>query len=191
MQIGGALTKYEKPDAGMFVGTIIDVIELGVVPSRNGFAAQERVRIVWVLDKNNSQGKPYFISEAPTTKWSDGTSGYKKSRLYEISEGVFGTLPPVPYDSELLIGKSNLLFLAKEGEFVKIKGFMPVPSDRIAPKAPSDFKRDKDDPVKRSKRLQRAQQALQQAQINAKVAQSITSPQIGNTETEEEEEILF
>lgn len=164
IQAGGK--KFEKPDAGVFLGTIIDVIDLGLVSSKNPKFPdpQFRIRVVWVLNSNDSEGKPYVIIEQPTAKLSDGGGGSKKSRLYEICEGVFGTAPPVPFESENLIGRSNLLFLAREGDFVNIKGFMPVPAGQIAPTAPAGFVRDKDDPKKQAARLARAQAAAQTAQ---------------------------
>jgi hypothetical protein len=172
IQAGGK--KFEKPDAGVFLGTIIDVIDLGLVPSKNPKFPdpQYRVRIVWVLDKNDSEGKPYCIIEQPTAKLSDGGGGTKKSRLYEICEGVFGTAPPVPFESENLIGRSNTLFLAKEGDYVNIKGFMPVPAGQVPPKAPANFVRDKDDPKKQAARLAKAAQA---AHLSNTPAQAVTS----------------
>ena len=137
---------FEKPEAGIFVGTIIDVVDLGLVPSKNPKFPdpQVRIRIVWVLDKNDSEGRPYRIIEQPTAKLSDGGNATKKSRLYEICEGVFQTAPPVPFESENLMGRSNRLFLAKEGEYTNIKGFMPLLPTDVSPKAPADFVRHKD-----------------------------------------------
>jgi hypothetical protein len=157
--------KFEKPDAGAFVGTVIDVIDLGLVPSKNSKFPdpKNRTRIVWVLDANDSEGKPYVIIEQPPTRMNDGSTGFKKSRLYEIWEGILQAAPQVPYETENLIGKSNLLYLGKEGEFVKILGFMPVPAGKVPPTAPAGFLRDKDDPKKQAARLAKAQAAASQA----------------------------
>ena len=140
--------KFEKPDAGMFLGTIIDVVFLKQVPSKNPKfpEAKDRLRIVWVLDKNDSEGRPYRIIEQPPFRMADGQNNTKKSRLYEIYEGVFNGAIPVPYESEDLIGRSNLLFLVKDGEYTNIKGFLPVPAGQTPPVAPKDFVRDKDKP---------------------------------------------
>ena len=134
--------QFEKPDSGLFLGTIIDVIDLGLVPSKNPKFPESkvRIRIVWVLDKMDSKGRPYRIVEQPTASLTDKP---KKSRLYEICEGVFGSAPPVPFDSELLIGRSNGLFITREGEFANIKGFMPLQPGQVPPTAPADFVRDK------------------------------------------------
>jgi len=155
--------QFEKPDSGLFLGTIIDVVDLGLVPSKNPKFPEPkvRIRIVWVLDKLDSKGKPYRIVEQPTASLTDKP---KKSRLYEICEGVFGSAPPVPFDSELLIGRSNGLFITREGEFANIKGFMPIQPGQNPPKAPADFVRNKD------KKAQEA--ALAAAQQN----QPVTTP---------------
>lgn len=140
--------KFEKPDAGIFIGTIIDAVFLPNVPSKNSQFPEpkDRLRIVWVLDKADSEGRPYRIIEQPPFRIADGGNGSKKSRLYEIYEGVFQGQIPVPYESEDLIGRANRLFLAKEGEYTNIKGFMPLLPGDVAPKAPADFVREKDKP---------------------------------------------
>jgi hypothetical protein len=181
--------KFEKPDAGVFLGTIIDVVDLGLVASKNPQFPdpQLRMRIVWVLDKLDSEGKPYRIIEQPTQKFSDGGNGTKKSRLYEICEGVLGTAPPVPFDPEtVLLGRSNALFLAKEGEYTNIKGFMPVPQGQTAPKAPADFVRHRDRPT--SQPNQNAAQAAQVAQARQATAAPATAPA---TTTETEADVQF
>jgi hypothetical protein len=177
--------KFEKPDAGAFLGTVIDVIDLGLVPSKNPKFpdAKNRTRIVWVLDKNDSEGKPYVIIEQPPTRMNDGGGGSKKSRLYEIWEGILQAAPTVPYETENLIGKSNLLYLGKDGDFVKILGFMPVPFGKTPPTAPAGFVRDKDDPKKQAARLARAQAAAGQARPAA--------PAVTTAPVAESEDIAF
>lgn len=173
--------KFERPDAGAFLGTVIDVIDLGLVPSKNPKFPdpKNRTRLVWVLDKNDSTGKPYVIIEQPPTRMNDGSTGFKKSRLYEIWEGILQAAPAVPYETENLIGKSNLLYLSREGEFVKILGFMPVPAGKTPPVAPAGFVRDKDDPKKQAARAAK-NAAVQAAQTQQSVA-STTAPVPGTS----------
>ena len=142
----GSGKKFEKPDAGIFIGTIIDAVFLPQVPSKNPQFPEpkDRLRVVWVLDKLDSEGKPFRVMEQPPFRIADGGNNTKKSRLYEIYEGVFQGAIPVPYESEDLIGRSNRLFLAKEGEYTNIKGFMPLLPGDVAPKAPADYVRHKD-----------------------------------------------
>lgn len=131
---------FERPDAGLFIGTIIDVVDLGLVQSKNpAFPdAKVRVRIIWVLDKFDSKGKPYTITEQPPASISVGK---KKSRLYEIIEGVTGAAPGSRYDTEALIGRSNQLGIVKDGEYSNIKWFAPVPAGAVPPQAPAGFER--------------------------------------------------
>lgn len=140
--------KFEKPDAGIFIGTIVDAVFLAQVASKNPQFPEpkDRLRIVWVLDKADKEGRPFRVMEQPPFRITDGKNNTKKSRLYEIYEGVFQGSIPVPYESEDLIGRSNRLFLAKEGEYINIKGFMPLLPGDVAPKAPADFVREKDKP---------------------------------------------
>lgn len=149
MQVPNGGKKFEKPDAGIFIGTIVDAVFLPQVPSKNPQFPEpkDRLRIVWVLDKLDSEGKPFRVMEQPPFRISDGGNNTKKSRLYEIYEGVFQGRIPVPYESEDLIGRANRLFLAKEGEYTNIKGFMPLLPGDVAPKAPADFVRHKDKPA--------------------------------------------
>ena len=157
---GGNQFDQPKPDAGMFLGTLIDVADLGFVTPKNpNFPGPpvHRIKLVWVLDKKDKDGKPFIVTQVPPLKMVDGGKGSKKSRLYEIWEGVLGTAPAVPYETEDLIGHSNLLYLAKEGDYVVIKGFMPVPSGQVPPKAPVDFVRDKDDPKRQAARAAKKQ----------------------------------
>ncbi len=149
MQIPVGGKKFEKAEAGVALGTIIDVVDLGLVASKNPQfpEAKYRIRIVWVLNQMDSEGNPKSIIEQPPQRMTDGGGGSKKSRLYEITEGVFGVAPTVSFDPETLIGRSNQLFLVKDGDYTNIKGFLPVPAGTVAPTVPVGFVRAKDKPA--------------------------------------------
>ena len=165
MQIPTGGKKFEQPDAGIFLGTIIDVQFLSQVPSKNPQFPEpkDRLRIIWVLNAIDKEGHPFRVMEQPPFRMADGGNKTKKSRLYEIYEGVFQGQIPVPYDSEDLIGRSNRLFLAKEGEYTTIKGFMPLLPGDVAPKAPADFVRAKDKPAQTAQTTAAAPAARQAA----------------------------
>jgi hypothetical protein len=139
---------FEKPKGGVYPATIIDVFDLGLVPSKNPTYPDPkyRIRIVWVLDAKDTEGRPFRIIEQPPLKISSGSGKYKSSRFYDICLGVLGTPPPNPFNPEALLGKSNQLFLAQEGEFVNIKGFLPLNPGQVAPTAPVGFVRERDKP---------------------------------------------
>jgi len=48
----GKFSPCEQPDAGKFLGTIIDVVDLPNYPTK--FGPKNRVRIVWVLGKTDN-----------------------------------------------------------------------------------------------------------------------------------------
>jgi len=134
---------FEVPDSGEFVGVIADFVDVGPVPTAYGI--KNKVRIVWVLDKNDSEGKPYNAIQQVTA------SIHEKSGLYAIVKSILGTAPVVPFESDVLIGLSRKLFILKEENpnnpakpFANIKAIMPLPAG-VAPLAiPAGFVRAKD-----------------------------------------------
>lgn len=133
---------FEKPESGMFLGTIADFVDLGTVDTK--FGAKRKVRIVWVLDKNDSEGAPFRVIFQATASLNE------KAKLYEIIKNVLGQAPAVPFDSEVLIGRSNQLYVAKEKdpvtgkEYANVKLVAPLPTGAVAPAIPKDFVRAKD-----------------------------------------------
>lgn len=143
---------FEQPDAGVFAGTIIDVVDLGLVKSTyNGETTeQQKIQVIWVLDKSDSQGRPFRIQAMYNANINMNPKSGKKSRLYELIEQIFGTSPSLEFESESLIGRSNQLFLVKETNatsnkvYTNIKGLLPLNQGQVGPKAPADFVRAKD-----------------------------------------------
>ncbi len=132
---------YEKPDSGMFIGIVADVVELYNVPTK--FGPKNKVRIVWILDKNDSQGKPYRVV------FQKNATMHEKSDLYKAVRAILGTAPPVKFDTEGLIGKANQLMVLKEKddagkEFSNVKGISALPIGAVVPKIPAYFVRFKD-----------------------------------------------
>lgn len=141
MLIDNNSKKFEQPDAGVFLGTIIDVVDLGIVKTQ--FGDKPKVRLVWVLDKNDSEGRPFQVIGTYTQSMNE------KSNLFKDIKDILQAPPAVPFESEELIGKSNQLFLVKNADgsgktFTNVKGILPVPAGQAGPKIPSDFIRSKD-----------------------------------------------
>lgn len=136
---------FEKPDTGQFAGTIIDIVDLGKV--RTKFGEKVKVRIVWVLDKNDSEGQPYRVMRQLTA------SVHEKSQLTEVVKGITGQAPVAPFDPDTLIGRSNMLWITKEKDatsgkdFANVKAILPLPAGMAAPPIPQGFVRSKDRPV--------------------------------------------
>jgi hypothetical protein len=153
--------KFEKPDQGLFNGTIIDVVELGpvttIVPGV-GPVTKNKMRIIWVLDKNDSTGKPFQVQGTYTFSMNE------KSLLFKTVQQVYAPqAPPTPFDSEYLMGRSNQLFLIKTANpkdandpYVNVSGLLPLAPGVAAPQAPTGFIRTKDRPAKGTAPAQQA-----------------------------------
>lgn len=137
---------FENPDTGVFNGTIVDIVDLGPQQDKYG-KTKVRLRVVWVLDKNDSEGRPFRAVRHVNAVITDKP---KKSNLYEVVEGVLGTAPPVLFDTEALIGRSNELWIARETDpvtkkvYANIKMINPLKPGVVPPPIPQGFVRDKD-----------------------------------------------
>lgn len=136
---------FENPDSGTFLGTIADVVDLGQVASQYG--TKTKIRIIWVLNANDSEGKPFRVMRQVNATIS--STGPRPSDLYNIVKSVLGVAPPVPFESEELIGKSNLLIIEREEAqnkkvYANIKYIGPLPPGAVPPMVPTDFVRSKD-----------------------------------------------
>ena len=114
---------------------------------RNKFGEDKvRIRIIWVLDKLDSEGKPFRVMREVNASIADKP---KKSSLYEIVEGVFGRAPQVPFDDETLINRSNELTVVRETDpktgkvYANIKAILPLPAGAVPPAIPQGFVRAK------------------------------------------------
>ncbi len=152
--------KFEKPSPGIWLGRTIDVVELGSVPSKGGFPAQVRTRIVWVvapvpgqgLSVVDSEGRQFRHMEQPPSKMTPPTK-YQASRMYKLAEQVFGGADkiPTPFDDEFFMDRVNQLVLVTNGpmgEFRTIAAMMPVPPAMMSlvPAVPTGYVREKDRP---------------------------------------------
>ena len=143
--------QFAKPATGKYVGTVIDVVDLGLCKPKNNNPAfsnepVRRVQIIWNLV--GPDGKLIEYSEAPPNKLGTGGGQFKPTRLYTIVSGINAAPPPQPFatfDVESIIGKSNELFIVKTGDGdnarSEIAGFLPVPPGVNPPGIPSDYKR--------------------------------------------------
>ena len=135
---------FENPETGRFNGTIIDVIDLG--PRTNRFGESKvRLRIIWVLDRNDSEGNPFRVMRELNATVADKP---KKSNLYEIAEAVMGVPPAVGFDTDVLIGRSNELTIVRETQaatgkvYANIKVILPLAAGVVGPPIPQGFVRD-------------------------------------------------
>ncbi|MDA4130147.1 MAG: hypothetical protein OK457_05215 [Thaumarchaeota archaeon] len=165
---------FEVPETGTYNGTIIDVVDLGKVLTQ--FGEKVKIRILWALNKNDSEGKPYRVMRQVTASVNE------KSALYEIVKGVFGTAPPVPFDSETLIGRANTLVIVKETDaktgktYGNVKVILPLQAGAVPPPVPQGFTRAKDRPATLSGATAQSAAPVATPAVLAPVTQAVSQP---------------
>lgn len=157
--------EFEKPKNGPYIGVVVDVVDLGLVVT--GFGPKAKIRIVWLLNSKDSEGNYFQVMSQVNA------SANEKSALYGIVKGILGVVPAPPFDAEILIGKSNQLFVVQEPSadgkktFANVKVILPLPDGTPPMAIPAGFVRSKDRPKDQPRQAQTqtsAQQAPQQAQ---------------------------
>lgn len=132
---------YETPETGEFLGTIIDVIDVG--KKMTPWGEKHKLQIAWVLNALDSQGKPFrILREMPI-------SMNEKSNLYQTARDVFAPqiLPPGAFETEWLVGRANRLFIKKElpndkgRVYANIISIMPLKAGDVPPVVPGDYVR--------------------------------------------------
>jgi hypothetical protein len=141
---------FQTPESGTFIGTLIDVVDLGIVNTQYGPKA--KLRLVWVLGKIDGSGYAVDTDGVPFRVISQvNASANEKSTLYKLAKGILGAPPPAPFNTDILIGKSNMLFVVKETApdgkiYANVQGVLPMPAGVPALPAPPGFVRSQDKP---------------------------------------------
>jgi hypothetical protein len=156
--------EFELPASQRYYARIIDVIEYEQDIPKYNKTNVPHLTIVWVLNASDSEGRPFRVTLNMTR-----TSIHEKTTLYKVASAILGTAPPVPFDTESLLGIPSLLMVQQEKAqngrvYANVKIIMPVtPTEmQYIPSVPAGFVRDKDKAVadqKRSKIKQNAQQS--------------------------------
>ncbi len=133
---------FEKPDTGLFLGVLADIIYVKDKPTR--FGPKDVARLVWVLNAKDTEGNYYRVmTEA-------NQSMHENARLYAIIKDIqLGTPPAVPFDPDSLIGTVRKLVVVREKsedgtkDFANIKAYTkPDAGETFA--VPTGFVRSKD-----------------------------------------------
>jgi hypothetical protein len=160
MEIGQGKVFY-KPEAGMYLGKIIDVVEKPGVTTKYG--PKNKVLIVWTITQMNGQqyldpeGQPFQATAYVTANIQEKSTQPLFRNLFKILYGVLGGAPPLITQTsqleQVLLGRANGLMLTKEpnpekqGDFyVNIVGIMPLGPGQPIPPTPTGFVRAKDRP---------------------------------------------
>jgi hypothetical protein len=185
--------KFEKPDAGMFPGTIIDVVDMPNVPTIYG--PKNKVRIMWVLGKLDntplldSEGKPMTVAGFYNATISENSNLTKIVK--QVLNGPMPLITSTEQLAQLLIGRSSMLFLVKsdnpknpQDPYTNVNGAAPLPQGLLAPPIPQGYVRE----ILRPKLVagqatyaspqaaQQAQQAQQQFQQQPQYAPAPPTP---------------
>src|SRR5208282_827763 len=97
----GPAKEYPIASEGAVMIVLADVEDLGMQNTEK-YGPKPQVRLTWVVDEQDAEGNYFVIRRAFTNSLHDNAF------LYPVVKDILGKVPPVPYDLELLIGKSNL-----------------------------------------------------------------------------------
>jgi len=147
--------KFEKPDAGMFLGTIIDVVEMPNIQTQYGL--KNKVRIHWVLGRLDgtpvldSENKPMTVVGIYNASISEKAELTK--RIKQILGGQFPLVTNTEQLAQIIIGRSNILSLVKSENpknpadpYTNVESIVPLAPGMVAPAIPTGFVRAKDRP---------------------------------------------
>ena len=150
--------KFEKPDAGMFLGTVTDLVEMPNVQTQYGL--KNKVRIHWVLARLDGtlvvdkEGKPMEVVGIYNASSSEKSELTK--RVKQILNGPFPLIAGTDGTEQLaklLIGRSNVLLLAAQENlrdpndpYINVDGIAPMPEGSKPPAIPTGYIRRKGRP---------------------------------------------
>ena len=146
---------FENPPAGQYIGLLADVVDLGLVKTGYKPDGQLQARLIWLLFGVNAQGQLIAYADKENRQFrvmrQVNQSMNPKSKLFEtVSDVLNGEQVPVPFETENLIGRVNLLFVKIEKqvngtkEFANVKAILPLPANTPIPTIPAGFMRNKD-----------------------------------------------
>lgn len=138
---------FEKPDAGVFVGVLVDLIYQDNVPTQS-YGLKNKVTFKWLLNAKDKEGNYYTVIRKVNRTMGQG------SDLYKLVQELLGTAPPVPFDVETLIGTCRNLVITrspgidrrtgKPTEYANIVSTFALKPDQAAFPIPTTFTRAKD-----------------------------------------------
>lgn len=132
--------EFEHPEDGQYLGVIADVIDLGEVET--GFGVKPRVRIVYLLDANDSEGNPFRVVSTYTA------SLHEKANLRKALKSILGADVSGQFDLEELLGINNQLVVTTTQKddkiYTNIVAILKAPKGSPRMAIPDDFVRFQD-----------------------------------------------
>ena len=132
--------EFEHPEDGQYIGVIADVIDLGEVET--GWGVKPRVRIVYLLDANDSKGNPFRVVSTYTA------SLHEKANLRKALKQILGADVSGQFDLEELLGINNQLVVTTTQKddkiYTNIVAILKAPKGSPRMAIPDDFVRYQD-----------------------------------------------
>jgi outer membrane biosynthesis protein TonB len=145
---------FEHPEDGQYIGVIADVIDLGEVET--GYGIKPRVRIVYLLDTNDSEGNPFRVMSTYTA------SLHEKANLRKALKQILGADVSGQFDLEELLGINNQLVVATTEKddkvYTNIVAILKAPKGTPRLQIPDDFVRQQDKQKKQATQKKAAPQ---------------------------------
>ena len=142
MLISNNQKSFEKPDSGLFLGVLADIVY--ITGKATQYGPRDVARLIWVLEAKDKEGHHYRVMTEANQSMNE------KARLYGLAKDIRnGVPPPVPFELDELLGSVNQLVISREKsadgtkEFANIKAIIAAPAGTTFV-VPADFVRDKD-----------------------------------------------
>jgi len=148
---------FERPAAGIYIGTLVDVVDMPNITTQYGI--KNKVRLHWIL-VNPYNGQPVVGKDGQLIEAVGvyNASMAPKAELVKKMTAILGQAPPVITSTEqldgLLIGRVNVLTLVQNPNdknpsdpYINVEGITPVQQGMPAPLAiPATYVRAKNRP---------------------------------------------
>ena len=144
--------RFPTAPEGTFAALCVDEIDLGRVKTSFGGEDRERnmVRIVWQLDEDGKDGKPYLIKQDYTASLHEKAT--LRKHLQSWRGRAFTPTELVGFDLETVVGAGGMVAVVhatgrKGGTFANVEAVMKLPKG-VQPPAKGDYVRVKDRAVR-------------------------------------------
>lgn len=138
---------FEKVSEGLHSAVLADIVELFDQPTK--FGLKDKVRFVWVVNENDSDGRPKLAFESYNRSLHE--SAKLTSRVLTLTDR---TIAEVAEDMEILLGTQKRLVIQHNMDktdptkiYANINGVMKA-DPKVVVRIPADFVRSKDKPAK-------------------------------------------
>lgn len=148
VQIDGGGKEFEAVTEMLQGGTIVDVVDKGMVEVSYAGEAPKKVHkcyIVWLLSEEDTEGRSKRAFQSFTVSLNEKAS----LRKFLAGLGYKEFDKEKPFDLDVIIGTKRLLVMSEEdgrdgGKYVRITANMALKKGQTAPDIPKDFVRKQD-----------------------------------------------